>query len=318
MRQTQVVVIPSAPEFSDSFAVFDAAVNALNQARRNARDYVTDTMLQQQQDDDEDDAPAAWSVSINCAHLHPLFGERTPAQQLQDLRDEDAAGGVVDVHYQEYQRTKLAARRSPYPTVVIEVRAAPAPDFAAPPAPRSAAAAAQPRPREAAVSLADVQRLEALFGKTAHMKEAGANASPDDAFWSAIGNSIEEVTAVTPVKLAQQWIAEHAGTASTTATFTTSSAAAVDEAYEFVFTNIAMLQETFASTNCRQQYLVLPHFLSAAATSFQKYAVEVTKLVTCLPSLRGKLSVTTYHPEHVEPSRRSPAPILVLAWIEGA
>lgn len=331
MRQTQVIVIPSAPEFTESFVTFDSLITTLNQARRNARDYVTDTMLHEQRDHDDDDDDDSdsnnsndWSVAINCAHLHPSFGDRTPVQQMQDLRDEEAAG-EVDVNYQEYKRVRLAARRSPYPTVVIEVRAAPAPDFSSSSSSptttatttQSLSAAAAASRQEGAVSLSDIQKLEALFGKTAHIKDSTA----DDAFWGAVGSSIQEVTAVTPIKLAQHWIAEKEGDkavtppATTITAFTTSGTAAVDEAYEFVFTNIAMLQEQFELTpRCHQLYLVLPNFLSAAATSFEKFATEVSKLVACLPSLNGKVAVTTYHPEHVDASRRSPTPILVLAW----
>lgn len=337
MRQTQVIVIPSAPEFTESFLVFDSLVTTLNQARRNARDYITDSMLDDQEDDDEDDDDEnQWSVAINLAHLHPLYGQRTPAQQVQDFRDEEAAG-EVDVHLQEYKRLRLAARRSPYPTIVIEVRASPTPNFGT--TTPSSSSSATNRPSSSSgngVSLSDIQKLEALFGKTAHMKDSS---SQDDAFWDAVGRSMKEITSVTPVKLAQQWIANHhdAATtlsaeeeaASTIVAFTTSSTAHVDEAYEFVFTNIAMLQEQYgvadASTDNnnnndksnhqqQQQYLVLPHFLSAAATSFENFSNEVTQLVACLPSLKGKLTVTTYHPEHIQANRRSPTPILALTW----
>ena len=44
LRQTQVVVIPSTDEFA-SFPIFDRVISAINQARRNARDYVTDVSL---------------------------------------------------------------------------------------------------------------------------------------------------------------------------------------------------------------------------------------------------------------------------------
>ena len=45
MRQTQVVVIPWCDDFS-SFQVFDGVVQAINRARRGARDYVTDISLE--------------------------------------------------------------------------------------------------------------------------------------------------------------------------------------------------------------------------------------------------------------------------------
>ena len=68
-------------------------IEAINQARRNARDYVTDEALEklddalllndQEDDQDEDDRPSRdWSVSVNLAHLHPNYGEKTP-EELQ-------------------------------------------------------------------------------------------------------------------------------------------------------------------------------------------------------------------------------------------
>jgi len=44
LRQTQVMVIPANDDIM-SFLVFDGLINAINQARRNARDYVTDVSL---------------------------------------------------------------------------------------------------------------------------------------------------------------------------------------------------------------------------------------------------------------------------------
>ena len=44
LRQTQVLVIPANNDVM-SFLVFDRLINAINQARRNARDYVTNVSL---------------------------------------------------------------------------------------------------------------------------------------------------------------------------------------------------------------------------------------------------------------------------------
>lgn len=45
LRQTQVLVIPANQDIND-FTVFDGMIAAINQARRNARDYVTDVSLE--------------------------------------------------------------------------------------------------------------------------------------------------------------------------------------------------------------------------------------------------------------------------------
>ena len=49
-RQTNVVVLPSCQGLDD-FHTFDAMVSAINTARRNARDYVTDVALEKLDDD---------------------------------------------------------------------------------------------------------------------------------------------------------------------------------------------------------------------------------------------------------------------------
>ena len=46
LRQTQVLVIPANDEMTQNFPVFDAVINAINQARRGARDLVTDYSLE--------------------------------------------------------------------------------------------------------------------------------------------------------------------------------------------------------------------------------------------------------------------------------
>ena len=45
LRQTQVLVIPGCEDLTEDFKAFDNLINAINQARRNARDYVTDSSL---------------------------------------------------------------------------------------------------------------------------------------------------------------------------------------------------------------------------------------------------------------------------------
>ena len=248
------------------------------------------------------------SVSVNCAHLHPNFGTLTKEEQLRQLKDEE---GEVDVNLEAYERQRLLARRSPYPTVCVEVRATPPPDFsqAAPP-PSMVRANTDEVVHQDKVTLDDVQRLEALFGKAAVIKK---ESSDDDSFWDALGKAkgIQEVTLISPFRQAQIWVSEHheafrAGTS----TFTTTDCKYVDEAYEFVFNNIAMQQRRSDVT----QYLVYTDFVSSSATSFEKFARECNDLASIMPSLRGKLEVSTLHPEHIDASKRSPVPVLVMRW----
>ena len=317
LRKTEVVVIPSNTAFSESFPLFDAFMEAINRARRNARDYVTndaldknEDRLMQDDDDDDDDEPREWSVSVNCAHLHPKYGQLSSKQELQQMKkDEDE----VDLNYKEYMERRQLARRSPYPTIVIEVRATPPPDFTR--SPPSSAALLQQQEESNVVTAKDIQKLEALFGKSAHMAHPSNEVSPEqeeDAFYRAIGESMEQqfVTVKNPFVLSQEWIARHDPTVRETAAFTESDTGDVDAAYEFVALNLAMMAEPGAAS--AEHYLVMPRFLSAAATSFEKFAQEFETIVAHLPDASVHLS--TFHPEHIDRERRSPFPILKMEW----
>ena len=64
------------------------------------------------------------------------------------------------MEYQEYQKRRLLARQSPYPTVVIEVRANPSPDFNAASLPTSTGATGN---SDNSVTAAGILKLEHLF-----------------------------------------------------------------------------------------------------------------------------------------------------------
>lgn len=97
----------------------------------------------------------------------------------------------------------------------------------------------------------------------------------------------------------------------------------VDEAYEFVFSSIAMQRNrmekdvkgaTKDMVPSKRAYLVMPNFLTASATSFERFATEVSAIVDTIPGLSDELSMSTLHPETVEKEWRSPHPILILQW----
>jgi hypothetical protein len=308
LRQTQVIVIPGNQGLVDSFPVFDGLIESINKARRNARDYVTDTKLEKL-DDDHSLTDSEWSVSVNCAHLHPDFGKKTAAETLQEMQEQEASGEAIDLVYEEYQAKKLLARQSPFPTIVIEVRSQSPPDFGDAPPQKPTSSASAEAAQDDKVSSDDIQKLEALFGKSAHIESK----SGDDDFYDAIGYRIgDEVSAVTPLQMAQQWALDNDPQVSEMSAFTESRTAQVDEAYEFIFTNIAMLCE--AKGEVERQYLVMPHFLSAAATSFEKFSKEVDTMISHLPDLKDKVDIVTFHPEHVASAKRSPVPLFVLQW----
>ena len=278
------------------------------------------------------------SVSVNCAHLHPHFGNKTPEDVLKEMKEEEEKG-EVDLNAQEYAKKRLLARQSPYPTVVLEVRAQPTPDFRARPAPPAKLPVNAEVPvddedddvtgdhkelLQKDVTSADIQKLEALFGNPAvtekNVLEEGKKASADDGFYDAIGKTMGEISSVSHMQRAQEWVLEHDDKCSTTTSaFTESDTTEIDHGYEFVFTNMAM-QKQQASVDkipgTRRQYLVMPHFLSSSATSLEKFTTEVKNIVSTLPDIRDHANVSIFHPEHVIEERRSPMPIICLHWTQ--
>jgi hypothetical protein len=234
-------------------------------------------------------------------------------EQLQEIQEEEEAG-EVDLNLQAYKEKRLLARRSPYPTIVVEVRSTPPPDFTPQPT------ATQPPPDEKVTS-DDIQRLEALFGKSATFDHPTKSKSPkeeENDFYNAIGKAsgIDEISLVTPMILAQTWIATHVQDMEPSCcTFTATETKHVDEGYEFVFTNLAMHISQFDGKPGMRQYLVMSNFLPSSATSFEKFAKEASNISKCIPGLSGKLKVSTLHPEHVDPTKRSPVPVLMWTWV---
>ena len=183
MRQTNVVVIPNCDEIAN-FRTFDNLVQAINQARRRAREFVIkkdkdmNDVNSSSNENDDGSSNKDWVVSINCAHLHPQYGMQTPEEKLAAMKHEDEEG-EVDLNLQEYKKRRDEARRSPYPSVIVEVKSSPPPDFGA-----AAAAAAEVKAEtkpDDDVTSEDVKKLEALFGMSAATKKA------DDPFYDALG-----------------------------------------------------------------------------------------------------------------------------------
>lgn len=247
-------------------------------------------------------------MSVNCAHLHPNFGDKTKAQILQELKDE-VQSEEIDVNLKLYKEKRLLARQSPYPTIVIETRSCPPPDFS-----QSLPVAKVRDTVQEQVSSETVSKLEALFGMTAafsHPKHVMSPEEQEDAFYDAIGQTMNEISVVSPMTLAQSWVFQHDPNFNIdTSTFTLSDCQHVDAGYEFVFTNMAMHQRL---TNIQRQYLVMSSFLSSSATSLEKFAKEINNMIQLLPGLSG-VEILTMHPEHIDRSLRSPIPIVCVKW----
>jgi len=338
LRQTQVLVIPANDEMTQNFPVFDAVINAVNQARRGARDLVTDHSLEKIDEQMYGDAEDRdWVVSVNCAHLHPKYGEKTPEQELKELQAEEEQG-EVDVNLEMYKKQRLLARRSPYPSVVIEVRAMAPPEYTPPPpsgpvSPKSVDEIDMDASSDQDKIDADfVNQLEALFSKSSLDSKSSSKNSKEGDFYESIGSHIETFSSVTPLMVAQNWIDENDPLFDVTqCSFTVSDSTHVDEAYEFLFTNLGMQTSQFlvynngknnnakpakpsAKNAQKRQYMVLPHFLSRSATSLEKFTKQAERIISTIPSISTKVDLTCFHPEDVNENKRCPVPVIVLQW----
>jgi len=83
--------------------------------------------------------------------------------------------GEVDVKIQEYKKLCNEARRSPYPSLILEVKSMPAPDFDV--------HTSDKVDGDDGVTSEDVKKLEALFSMSAAKKPS----SVDDPFYDALG-----------------------------------------------------------------------------------------------------------------------------------
>jgi hypothetical protein len=211
------------------------------------------------------------------------------------MQAQEASGEAIDFVYEVYQAKKLLARQSPFPTIVIEVRSQSREDFGTDEPPqKSTSASSAEAAQDDKVSSEDIQKLEALFGKSAHIESK----SGDIEFYDAIGyRTGDALSAVTPLQMTQQWALDNDASVSEMSAFTESPTSQVDEAYEFIFTSIAML------CVLERQYLVMPHFLSAAATSFETFSKEVENMISHLPDLKDQVDIVTFHPEHVDSTK---------------
>jgi hypothetical protein len=279
---------------------------------------------------------------VNFVHLHPKYGEKTPEQELKELQEEEEEG-EVDVNLQMYKKQRLLARRSPYPSVVIEVRSMAPPEYTPPPSSRSTPPQSideidigkgEDDSSESAESPkidADfVNQLEALFSKSS----LKSSTDKDGDFYESIGSHIETFSSVTPLMVAQNWIAENDSLFDVTqCAFTVTDSTHVDEAFEFLFTNLGMQTSQFlaaeanasdndsesnpiasAITAQKRQYMVLPHFLSSSATSLEKFTKQAERIIRTLPSIGTKVELTSFHPEDVDELKRCPVPVIVLQW----
>jgi hypothetical protein len=135
----------------------------------------------------------------------------------------------------------------------------------------------------------------------------------------ALGDAFgkQQVEAQTPLSMAQHWVlANDPQFDEKTSTFTTSDTRHVDAAFEYCFNTLAMINDPSTPEPKRGQksYIVLPNFLPTSATSFDRFAGQVSNIIRHMPNVSEKVLISTYHPEHCDGGTRSPVPIFVVTW----
>lgn len=305
LRQTQVMVIPWCDNFQ-SFQNFETTYQAINTARRAARDYVTDLSCEKfERMTNGNGIEGDWSVSVSLASLHPDYGLESKEECLSQNDGQDME---VDLKLEEYQKKRLLARQSPYPTLALEIKAMPPTNFEVGPT----------SPIEGSSNDADqlpamngLNQLEAMYCKSSVTCEI----EDYDSIGSVFG--IEDVpvdNSIIHANGAKKWLVQNDPLFDpNSSSFVTSDADEVDAAYEDVFTAIA----TYEKVNLSSQsiYIMMPHFLTQSATSLEKFSWEVFNILQKL-ELKKLYTVSIFHPENVVPERRSSVPTVVFQSYE--
>jgi len=320
LRQTQVIIVPFCDYF-DSFKAYEGVIQAINLARKNARDLVTDVSIEKMELMEKE-----WNVSINGASLHPRYGEKSPKEIIEELEQFEEEG-MIDVNKVEGLRRRNQARRSPYPTLIVEVQASP-------PGENSGSSSGPPQ----SVSDDDddlsrrgvlkdiVVKLESIFAKSAaiHKKNDVKPGNDEDSFYKAIGRTsgVEELLVSSPISATQQWVIDNDPLYNPNiSSFASADVTHADSAFEFVFSNLAMNKFTPNAVEKRKNYdissrsyLIMPRFVSSSATSLEKFMADVKNIIEAIDGLNERVSLSMMHPEHVREERRSPVPVIAIQW----
>lgn len=314
LRQTLAVVIPWCDIF-ESFQRFEAVYQAINEARRAARDYVTDIGYRMDGD---------WMVSVSLASLHPNYGVDTNTDNYREKE-----GQEVDLKLDEVNKKRLLARQSPYPTLALELKALPPTEnYPASSSPIEGSSRESDPSYMEGPSREDLERLEALFRISSTTKNVCTEEeNNEESFFDLLGNvgGIDEVCVDNSLNSAKDWLIQNDPIRYPDASsFISTDAEHVDAAYEVIFTTIALDEkrnlsndDTFQSymdpNGHIRSYILMPNFLPLSATSFENFSYEVSNILQKL-CLNKPFSVYIFHPEHVLLEKRCPVPTLVFQW----
>jgi len=319
MRRTQVVILPFC-DFFDQFASCDRITRAITNARVIAQHLITDLAVENLEKEsagfkrDQD-----WDINVSGATLHPDY--TTPQELVDQMKNSGDDNDNNKDKEKLIQEQKNRARQSPYPTLIIEVKASPQP-------------AVKDTRFEGEDTMVDIIfKLEAIYAKSAALHKK-FETNTEDIFYHAIGmlNGIEEILPSNMIEVVENWVVENDRRYDADlSTFASANLKHADSAYEFVFANLALHkfipdddddddggggEENKTYTAGLRSYLIMPKFVSTSATSFEKFAGGVNEIVRSIDGLKNRIIVSMMHPEHVDADKRSPAPILVLQWYE--
>ena len=253
-------------------------------------------------------------MGISVSTLHPDYGNEKPHELYENKINEIKENNV---ELKKYIDSRNRARQSPYPSLILEVNSSPPIDFSS----DVDSSTSDANDEENMITSNDVKNLENIFTRKSVLRD---EVNSDD--------GVEELSTNQMFTLTRNWIEnnDHSfdGDASL---FTISDLTYVDTAYEFVFNNIAAHLETYWKQEKKNDiekiesgkltdgsctYLILNKFVSKSATSLEKFSNEVENIISKIPTLSGIISLKTFHPEHVEDTKRSPTPVIALHWLE--
>ena len=110
---------------------------------------------------------------------------------------------------------------------------------------------------------------------------------------------------LSPSALGQNWITENDPLYDADTIFVIFDSPHVDAAYKFIFGYLSK------SPMKKRIYILMNHFCTRSATSFERFIKQLDILKACIPL---PIALDTFHPEHVVDKKQSPIPILVMTW----
>mmetsp|Transcript_37904 Transcript_37904/g.88201 ORF Transcript_37904/g.88201 Transcript_37904/m.88201 type:complete len:262 (-) Transcript_37904:419-1204(-) len=238
----------------------------------------------------KDENMPRWITSVSMAHLHPLW------------EPDDEPTEENDPKHRAYKERRLRARRSPHPTVLIEVRSNPLTITKSKEKKSSQGGENEPGWRVNKIQMSNLDKLEMAFGLPAS-RASGSEMNKGNASEESIEpkaksdfGALARQALMTPFEKTREWIAvQDPLFRGDISYFEETDTLHVDAAFEFVLGATARGFATVGKYKNREEerpdkdstdlvyYLVLPNFLSSSATSLEKFTGWVRKVLHVMP-----------------------------------